>query len=87
MNLPLHWRMLMALAAAVLAGSLLGDSSLLLKTCELIGTLFLNGLKMLIVPLILAALITLARRRAEKGRYRLTRGDLDTLPALTAPTT
>ena len=33
----------------------------------------------------LAALITLARRRSEKGRYRLTRGDIDVLPSLTAP--
>lgn len=67
MNLPLHWRMLIALAAAVLAGSLLGDSGLLLKTCELIGTLFLNGLKMLIVPLILAALMNGLIGGAEQG--------------------
>ena len=33
----------------------------------------------------LAALITLARRRSEKGQYRLTRGDIDVLPSLTAP--
>ena len=67
MNLPLHWRMLIALAAAVLAGSLLGDISTFIKTCELIGTLFLNGLKMLIVPLILAALMNGLIGGAEQG--------------------
>ncbi|MES2682067.1 MAG: dicarboxylate/amino acid:cation symporter [Pseudomonadota bacterium] len=67
MNLPLHWRMLIALAAAVAVGSLFGDSALLLKTCSMIGSLFLNALKMLIVPLILAAIINGLIGGAEQG--------------------
>ncbi len=67
MNLPLHWRMLIALVAAVAIGTLFGDSELLLKVCNMIGTLFLNALKMLIVPLILAALLNGLIGGAEQG--------------------
>ena len=67
MNLPLHWRMLIALVAAVAVGTLFGDSELLLKVCNMIGTLFLNALKMLIVPLILAALLNGLIGGAEQG--------------------
>ena len=67
MNLPLHWRILIALAAAIAAGTLFGDSELLLKVCGMIGTLFLNALKMLIVPLILAALMNGLIGGAEQG--------------------
>lgn len=67
MNLPLHWRMLIALVAAVAVGTLFGDSELLLKVCSMVGTLFLNALKMLIVPLILAALINGLIGGAEQG--------------------
>lgn len=67
MKLPLHWRMLIALVAAVAAGSLFGDSLLLLKVTGMVGALFLNALKMLIVPLILAALINGLIGGAEQG--------------------
>lgn len=67
MNLPLHWRILIALVAAVLAGTLLGDSQLLMKVCGMVGTVFLNALKMLIVPLILAALMNGLIGGAEQG--------------------
>lgn len=67
MNLPLHWRMLIALLAAVAVGSLLGDVEILMKACNMIGTLFLNALKMLIVPLILAALLNGLIGGAEQG--------------------
>ena len=67
MKLPLHWRMLIALVAAVAAGSLFGDSVLLLKITGMVGALFLNALKMLIVPLILAALINGLIGGAEQG--------------------
>lgn len=67
MNLPLHWRILIALIAAVLAGSLLGDSALLMQACGMIGAVFLNALKMLIVPLILAALMNGLIGGAEQG--------------------
>lgn len=67
MSLPLHWRMLIALLAAVAAGTLLGDVELLMNACNMIGTLFLNALKMLIVPLILAALLNGLIGGAEQG--------------------
>ncbi len=67
MNLPLHWRILIALAAAVAVGSLFGDSALVMKVCGMVGTLFLNALKMLIVPLILAALMNGLIGGAEQG--------------------
>ena len=66
------------------------------KACGLpliIGSEFVldDGLKLVLLAMNragygnLSALITLARRRASKGNYRLTRGDLDVRPALTAP--
>ena len=67
MNLPLHWRILIALVAAVVAGSAFGDSEALLKVCGMLGTLFLNALKMLIVPLILSALMNGLIGGAEQG--------------------
>lgn len=67
MNLPLHWRILIALVAAVVVGTLLGDSPLLMKACGMVGTVFLNALKMLIVPLILAALMNGLIGGAEQG--------------------
>ncbi len=67
MNLPLHWRMLIALAAAVAVGTLLADVPAVLKVCGVIGTVFLNALKMLIVPLILSALINGLIGGAEQG--------------------
>lgn len=67
MNLPLHWRILIALVAAVAAGLLFGDSAAFLKVCSTIGTLFLNALKMLIVPLILSALMNGLIGGAEQG--------------------
>jgi len=67
MNLPLHWRMLIALAAAVAVGTLCADSAFVLKVCGMVGSLFLSALKMLIVPLILAALINGLIGGAEQG--------------------
>lgn len=59
--------MLIALLAAVAVGSLFGDVELLMKACNMVGTLFLNALKMLIVPLILAALLNGLIGGAEQG--------------------
>ena len=63
MRLQLHWQILIALVAAVIAGRLSGtDASLLgipLYTAYVfIGALFMNALKMIIVPLIMASIIT-----------------------------
>jgi len=59
----LHWQILLALVLAVIAGQLTGmDASLFgLRFYDIyafLGKLFLNALKMLIVPLILSSIIT-----------------------------
>ncbi len=63
LRLQLHWQIFIALAFAVLVGvvatpetSLFGIS--LFATLDFFGTLFLNALKMLIVPLIVSAIVT-----------------------------
>ena len=61
-RLKLHWQILIALALAVLAGSLAGTTHglfgiLFLDVFRFIGTLFLNALKMIIVPLIFSSII------------------------------
>ncbi|BAN36409.1 sodium:dicarboxylate symporter [Sulfuricella denitrificans skB26] len=62
MKLKLHWQILIALALAVIAGSLAGTSAELLgvrfyAAFDFIGTLFLNALTMLIVPLVVSSII------------------------------
>ena len=61
--MKLHWQILIALVLAVIAGQLTGmDASLFgLRFYDIyafLGKLFLNALKMLIVPLILSSIIT-----------------------------
>ena len=55
--MKLHWQILIALVAAFAAGSLLGDVPLFIRTMDMLGTMFLNALRMLIVPLIVSAMI------------------------------
>ncbi len=61
--LPLHWQILIALAAAVLVGAFTGGQAAsifsipLLPVLDFIGTLFLQALKMLIVPLVVSSII------------------------------
>ncbi|MDH5182190.1 MAG: dicarboxylate/amino acid:cation symporter, partial [Gammaproteobacteria bacterium] len=62
-RLPLHWQIIIALVLAILAGSLAGTQSAIFgisfySMFDFTGTLFLNALKMIIVPLIVASLIT-----------------------------
>jgi len=62
LKLKLHWQILIALVLAVVAGSLTGMDSTLLGVrlydiYVFFGTLFLNALKMIIVPLIVASII------------------------------
>ncbi len=62
-NFPLHWQILLALAAAGIAGTITGQSTggfatFSLRLYEIIGGLFLNALKMLIVPLVVSSMIT-----------------------------
>jgi len=60
--LPLHWQIMLALVLAVIAGSLSGETASLFgvnlySVYEFFGTLFLNALKMLIVPLVVSSII------------------------------
>jgi proton glutamate symport protein len=61
--LKLHWQILIALVLAVIAGQLTGtDASLFgihyYAIYAFVGTIFMNALKMLIVPLIMSSIIT-----------------------------
>ena len=55
LKLPLHWQIVIALIAGALAGWLIGAPML---QFAFIGTLFMNALKMIIIPLIAASIIT-----------------------------
>lgn len=55
--MKLHWQIAIALVAALVAGSLIGEAPWFIHTTSFIGTMFLNALKMLIVPLIVSAMI------------------------------
>ena len=62
-KLNLHWQILIAMGLAVLAGLSSGTDGELLglrayDVYEFLGTLFLNALKMLVVPLIAASIIS-----------------------------
>ena len=62
-KLALHWQILLALLFAVIIGLLIETDTVFLGlnlygVLDFIGTLFLNALKMIIVPLIVASLIT-----------------------------
>ncbi|HAJ92569.1 MAG TPA: dicarboxylate/amino acid:cation symporter, partial [Gammaproteobacteria bacterium] len=61
--LKLHWQILIALVLAVIAGRLSGTDAEIfgirfLAIYSFLGTLFMNALKMLIVPLIMSSIIT-----------------------------
>ena len=61
--MKLHWQILIALVLAVIAGQLTGmDASLFgiryYAIYAFLGTLFMNALKMLIVPLVMSSIIT-----------------------------
>ncbi len=61
-KLKLHWQILIALLLAAIAGTLAGTDSALFGVTfyavfDFIGTLFLNALKMLIVPLVMSSII------------------------------
>ncbi len=62
-KLQLHWKILIALILAVLAGSATGTEAAVFGVTfysiyTFLGTLFLNALKMIIVPLIMSSIIT-----------------------------
>ena len=63
MRLQLHWQILIALALAVIAGRLSGTEGQLFGMAVypvyvFIGVLFMNALKMIIVPLVMSSIIT-----------------------------
>ena len=53
----LHWQIAIALLLALLAGTLIGEQGWFLAGTGFLGELFLNALRMIIVPLIVASLI------------------------------
>ena len=55
---PLHWQVAAALVAAAVVGSLVGPHPDFLAACAFVGKIFLNALKMVVVPLIVAAIIS-----------------------------
>lgn len=62
-GLALYWQILIALLLAILVGSLVTEETTLagitlVDVFSFIGTLFLNALQMIIVPLIMASIIT-----------------------------
>ncbi len=63
LRLKLHWQILVALLLAVMVGSLISAETRLfgvplVSIFEFVGALFMNALKMLIVPLIVSSIIT-----------------------------
>ena len=62
LKLELHWQILIAISLAIIAGLVFNENTALLgvtlySVCDFIGTMFLNGLKMVVVPLVLASII------------------------------
>lgn len=62
-KIPLHWQILAAIVLAGLAGTITGLEMGVLgisfyQVYDFVGTLFLNALRMVIVPLIMASIIT-----------------------------
>lgn len=55
--LKLHWQIAIALALAAVSGATLGNHAGFIAVCDFVGQLFLNGLKMVVVPLILSSII------------------------------
>lgn len=63
LKLKLHWQILIALILAVIAGILSGEEGgfgtfTFFSLYDFLGTLFLNGLMMIIVPLIMSSIIS-----------------------------
>jgi proton glutamate symport protein len=69
-KLAFHWQIGIALLLAVAAGTYSGPQGAAVPVFDFLGTLFLNALKMLVVPLIVAAIINglASARGAALGR-------------------
>lgn len=76
-KLALHWQILIAIVAAAIAGSLTGTEGSIagLRFYDVyvfVATLFINALKMIIVPLVMASIISgMAGLGAQEGFARL----------------
>ena len=76
-KLKLHWQIAIALLLAIIAGKLTGTEATIFgvnfyAVFEFVGTLFLNALKMLIVPLVVSSIITgMAGASQSEGFSRL----------------
>ncbi|HID00774.1 MAG TPA: cation:dicarboxylase symporter family transporter, partial [Piscirickettsiaceae bacterium] len=73
-SLALHWQILIALVLAALMGTLTGTEATIagiswLAIYTFIGTLFLNALKMIVVPLVVSAIITGIAAIAQQGGF------------------
>lgn len=74
MKLALHWQILIALLLAVVMGVWTGTEAQLLGVSWLaiytfVGTLFLNALKMIVVPLVVSAIITGVANVGSQGGF------------------
>jgi DAACS family dicarboxylate/amino acid:cation (Na+ or H+) symporter len=74
MKIALHWQILIALILAALMGSWAGTDKaifgvLWLSVFTFIGTLFLNALKMIVVPLVVSAIITGVANIGSQGGF------------------
>jgi len=72
-RLAFHWQIAGALVLAIAAGAISGPDGAAVPAFDFIGTLFLNALKMLVVPLIAAAIVNglSSVRGASLGRMGL----------------
>ena len=74
LGMPLHWQIAIALVLAALAGWLADEHTALfgvslLDVFDFFGGIFLNALKMVVVPLILASVIVGVRNMASRGAF------------------
>lgn len=72
LNIPLHWQIAIALAASIVAGLATGGVSgeptgWAMHIYRMLGTIFLNALKMITVPLIVSAIMS-GMARVQGGR-------------------
>ncbi|WP_019894079.1 dicarboxylate/amino acid:cation symporter [Hydrogenovibrio halophilus] len=74
MKLALHWQILIALALAALVGASVGPDTVVagisvVAVLTFIGTLFLNALKMIVVPLVVSAIVTGVSKVGSAGGF------------------
>ena len=73
-GIPLHWQIAVALALAALVGAVAGEATTLVNMrvvdiLDFFGGLFLNALKMVVVPLIVSSIIVGVRNMAGQDSF------------------